>query len=161
TVAEPALNGEFDCSEQPRSILTALLLPYLRTGRLDEAKDAHRRAYRAHRTHLADLAEIGTHLEFCALTGNEARGVEILQRHIGWLATAPSPPAAMSFAASAGLVLRRAAASGKTPTATTSRVPAAVHRPPFGDRSAADIPLGALADELESLAYEIAGRFDA
>jgi len=57
-VAEPALRGEFECSEQPRAILTALLLPYLRAGRFDDARDAHRRAYRAHRTHLADLAHL-------------------------------------------------------------------------------------------------------
>ena len=48
----------FTCTEQPQSILTALLVPYLRTGRLDEARDAHRRAYRLQRSSLADLESI-------------------------------------------------------------------------------------------------------
>ena len=83
------LAGRLTCSEQPQGILTTLLLPYLRTGRLEQARDAHRRAYRLHRPNLADLGDIADHIEFCALTGNEARGLEILERHLGWLDRAP------------------------------------------------------------------------
>ncbi len=152
-VAEPVLDGDLDCSEQPRSILTALMVPFLRTGRMDEARDAHRRAYRAHRPIVADLAEIGQHVAFCALTGNEARGLEIVERHLGWLDTAPSPYAAMTFAGHAAHLLRRAATTG----AGTGRV----HRPAYGDRPAADVEIKALADELIALGTSIAVQFDA
>ena len=34
-LAEPVLAGRLTCTEQPQAILTALLLPYLRTGRAE------------------------------------------------------------------------------------------------------------------------------
>jgi hypothetical protein len=112
-LAEPVLAGRLTCVEQPQMILTALLTPYLRTGRHAEAVDAHRRAYRAIRGNLADLGSIGDHLRFCALTGNEVRALEIVERHLDWLDRAPSPQAAMDFAAPAALVLRRLADTGR------------------------------------------------
>ncbi|WP_187356971.1 hypothetical protein [Actinomadura sp. CNU-125] len=114
-IAAPVLDAELTCSEQPQGVQTALMQVYLRTGRPAEAADMHRRAYRVNRTQLADLADIGEHLEFCGLTGNEARGLEILERHLGWLDRAPNPHAAMGFAAAAALVLaaRRRRATGR------------------------------------------------
>ena len=150
-VTGQGLGDSTDCAEQPRSLLTALMIPYLRAGRHEEARDAHRRAYRAHRPHLADLAEIGQHVEFCALTGNEVRGVDIVARHIGWLDAAPTPYDAMTFAARSALVLRRAAAAGRRTT---------VHRPAYGDRPAGDMDLATLGAELAATATEIAQRFD-
>jgi len=155
-LAEPVLSGRTTCSEQPQGILTALLRPYLRTGRLELARDAHRHAYRRHRSHIADLGDIASHLEFCALTGNEARGLEILERHIGWLDRAPSPHAAMWFAASGALVLRRLAE-----TAQAADDGLTVHRPAHGDRASADVPVTALAEELAAFALDTASRFDA
>src|SRR5690606_35964307 len=107
-LGDPVLSGQLTCSEQPQSMLTTLMVPYLRTGRLEQARDAHRRAYRLERSQLADLASIADHIEFCARTGNEARALEMVERHLGWLDRAPSPWAAMMFAASAALALGRA-----------------------------------------------------
>jgi hypothetical protein len=109
-MGDPVLSGRLTCSEQPQNMLTTLMVPYVRTGRLDQARDAHRRAYRLHRPHLADLNNIADHIEFCARTGNEARAVEIVERHLGWLDRAPSPWAAMLFAAVSSLALRCAEA---------------------------------------------------
>ncbi|GIF53067.1 hypothetical protein DFJ67_7328 [Asanoa ferruginea] len=142
-LAEPVLAGRLSCTEQPHSIHTALLLPYLRTGRTDAARDAHRRAYRAHRTRLADLGDIAEHIRFCALTGNDALGLEIVERHLDWLDRSPTPWATMTFAASAALVLRRLDAAG--------------HRGlTVGDR-----PVGAVAEDLATRALDLAARFDA
>ncbi|MCP2335482.1 hypothetical protein [Actinomadura rupiterrae] len=152
-VAAPVLNAELDCSEQPQDMLTTLLPVYLRTGRFDEARDAHRRAYRLHRPHLADMGNVADHLWFCAVTGNEPRGLEILQRHLGWLDRAPSPFAAMRFAAAGALVLRRLGEIGADGLT--------VRRPAFGDRPAGDVALPVLREELERLALDLAGRFDA
>ena len=150
-VAGGVLDGRSTCSEQPQGILTDLLEPYLRTGRLIEARDAHRRAYRRLRGHLAALPEIGDHVWFCAVTGNTARGLELIEAHLPWLDNAPSPRAAMHFAARAALVLRRAADADARRT---------LHRPDFGGRPAAEVPIGALAQELTALALGIAERFD-
>src|SRR6185369_5666984 len=89
-VAEPVLGGRLTCVEQPQSILTTLLLPYARTGRHDAAADAHRRAYRALRSNAAELGQIAIHLQFLANTGNAARGLELVRRHLPWLDAAPS-----------------------------------------------------------------------
>src|SRR5258705_2737006 len=101
---EPVLAGQRTCRAQPQDILTTLLFPYLRTDRLEQARDAHRRAYRLHRPMLADLSDIADHIEFCARTGNAARGVEVLERHMGWLVRAPSPLASIACPAARRLV---------------------------------------------------------
>jgi tetratricopeptide (TPR) repeat protein len=147
-LAEPVLAGRLTCNEQPQTILRGLMVPYLRTGRLEQAADAHRRSYRLMRANLADLWDIGDHVAFCARTGNEHRGLEILQRHVDWLERAPSPAAGMNFAASSALMLRRLVALGHGA--------AIVHR-----REKGDIAAAALAEELAAYATGLALRFDA
>jgi tetratricopeptide (TPR) repeat protein len=151
-LAEPVLAGRLTCVEQPQSMLTTLLLPYLRTGRLDQARDAHRQAYLRHRPRLADLTSIAEHVQFCARTGNDARAVEIVERHLPWLDRAPSPFSGMVFAASAALALARAAGVGDR--AGTIRRPA--HR----ERPAATPGIAELAAELAAQARATAARFD-
>lgn len=81
----PVLDGDVSCVEQPHIVLAKALLPMLRTGRLAEARGAHLTGYPMVR-HNPDLRNaVGHHLEFCALTGNEARGLEILAEHASWL----------------------------------------------------------------------------
>ena len=144
-LAVPVLAGQLTCDEQPQAILTELLTPYLRTGRLDEARDAHRRSYRALRGNLADLGSISSHVRFCAVTGNEPRALEIVERHLDWLDRAPSPHSEMYFAAAAGMVLRRLAASGHGDLPVRRR-----------EQSAAEV-----GEELAARAIAIAQRFDA
>jgi tetratricopeptide (TPR) repeat protein len=147
-LAEPVLAGRLTCTEQPQTILCELMDAYVHTGRLDEATDAHRRSYRLIRGNLADLADIGDHIAFCARTGNEHRGLELLQRHIDWLDRAPSPSAGMTFAASSAMLLRRLTALGHGEVT--------VRRADRGDVAGA-----VLADELAAYAIELAQRFDA
>ncbi|MGC4865818.1 hypothetical protein ACLQ3B_10340 [Micromonospora sp. DT53] len=147
-LAEPVLAGRLNCNEQPQSILTALLLPYLRTGRTEEARDAHREAYRRLRGNLANLWDIADHVEFCTLTGNEARAIELVERHLDWLDRPPSPAAAMHFAAVAAAALRQAGAS-------------TVYRRAAEGRPAAEVSAASLADELTEVATGLAARFDA
>lgn len=146
-LAEPVLAGELTCAEQPHGMLTELLVPYLRTGRLEQARDAHVRGYRGYRRNLADLAEIGQHIELCALTGNEARGLEILERHLDWLDRAPSPYAAQEFATAGALLLRR--------LVDADRGDLPIHRRDMETTAAV------LASELAEQARQIAARFDA
>ncbi|AEV81041.1 hypothetical protein ACWT_0027 [Actinoplanes sp. SE50] len=147
-LSAPVLAGELNCNEQPQSILSELMVSYLQTGHLTDAADAHRRSYLVERGNLADLAGIGDHILFCARTGNEARGLEILQRHIDWLDRAPSPSAGMHFAATGVALLRRLAARGHGDTLIRRS-----GRP--------DVTAEALAAELETYATGLAARFDA
>jgi len=143
-LAQPVLDRTFTCTEQPQSILTELLVPYLRTGRLEQAVHAHRAAYRAQRDHRVNLTGIAEHLHFCAVTGNQVRGLELMERHLRWLERPPSPFAAMRFAAAAALVLRRLVDEG------------------HGDHEVkgADATVAVLADRLAERATELAARFD-
>ena len=82
---EEMLDGGFSCGDEPENALSQALLPYLRAGRLDEAKSAHLRSYRLSRDDADKISIIANHLVFCAVTGNEARGLALLERHISWL----------------------------------------------------------------------------
>jgi cellulose synthase operon protein C len=106
------LSGELPCDTdaQPRSVLAALMLPYLYAGRVDEARDAHRRAYRLFRD---DGEELTAHLTFCALTGNEARGLEIFSSHLDELGITPKGLRDAELMAAAALLLRRLIAVGR------------------------------------------------
>ncbi|HEX5404737.1 MAG TPA: tetratricopeptide repeat protein [Pseudonocardiaceae bacterium] len=150
-VGEPALAGPHTCHKEPQSLLTALLLPFARTGRAADARSAHRKAYRVLRTQPLELNTLAKHIEFCARTGNEARGMELLERHIGWLDSTPTPYHAMRFAASGALLLRLAAESDATMT---------VQRPAHGDRVAEELPVADLGAQLTEQAVRIAGLFD-
>lgn len=145
-LAQEALSGRLTCSEQPHGILTTLLFPYLRTGRLDEARDAHRRAYRALDDNKAELGRVARHIEFCGATGNEARGLELIERHLPWLEQAPTPKTEMEFAAAAALVLRRLTEAGQ------------------GDlpvrRAAGEISVAELGRQLAERAVALSLRFD-
>lgn len=152
-LAEPVLAGTLTCREQPHTILTELLLPYARTGAHDRARAAHLRAYRTLRIQPHELATIADHVQFCARTGNEARGLELLERHIGWLDLPRSPSSIMEFAAAGALLLRRVAETGHE-TLT-------VRRPAAGTRQAAEVPVTELAAQLAQQALAVAARFDA
>lgn len=145
--ADPVLAGELTCIEQPQRILNELMVPYLLIGRDTDAADAHRRSYWLERDNVADMSDIATHIEFCARTGNEHRGLEILQRHIDWLDRAPSPAAEMDLAAAGALLLRRIAELGHGD--------AVIRRADQPDATAAEV-----AAELRERATDLGKRFD-
>jgi tetratricopeptide (TPR) repeat protein len=76
----------------------------------------------------------------------------MVERHLGWLDRAPSPWAAMTFAAWSALALGRAQALSPTELS--------LHRPGHEDRAAARIGAAELAGQLASQATGLAERFD-
>ncbi|GLZ04008.1 hypothetical protein Acsp03_14740 [Actinomadura sp. NBRC 104412] len=153
-IAEPVVTENLTCTEQPQTILTQMLRVYVRSGRLEEARGAHLRAYRLLRSRLNELELIGDHVEFCARTGNEARGLEIVQRHLGWLDRAPNPYADLWFSAAAALLLRRVEEIGHGEL-TIVRPAAEEGAEPV------EVAVGELRAELARRAEELAARFDA
>jgi tetratricopeptide (TPR) repeat protein len=83
---EPVLDGSKRCMEEPHRTLARALLPLLRVGRADDARSAFLRGYEMARQNISLMPSVGRHIEFCALTGNEPRGLEILSAHSPWLA---------------------------------------------------------------------------
>jgi hypothetical protein len=115
----PVLDGHQQCGEQPHRALARALLPLTRAGLLDQARDAHERGYPLVRGEASQQAAVGQHVEFCALTGNETRGLAIAAEHAAWLdgpeAAGPAGPAGsgpdaaawLEFAAGVCVLLRR------------------------------------------------------
>ncbi|WP_406272097.1 hypothetical protein OH799_32035 [Nocardia sp. NBC_00881] len=109
----PVLDGDRTCAEEPHRVLAQALLPLVRTGRVAAARSAHLTGYPLVRHTEALRPSVALHLEFCALTGNEARGLEILAEHLSWL-TDPGADAAarLAFATGVCVLLRRLVARG-------------------------------------------------
>ncbi|MEU8781991.1 tetratricopeptide repeat protein [Streptomyces sp. NPDC048637] len=103
----PVLNGEQSCAEQPHHILALSLVPLLRLGRVEEARRNHLRGYRLARGNGSLVPAIARHIEFCALTGNEARGLEILAEHAAYLDNDGEPLSRLQILSAAALLLRR------------------------------------------------------
>lgn len=109
---EAVLACSDDCPGEPARVLAHSLLPLVRLGRSDQARAHHLRGYRLVRGKGQELEEIGHHIEFCALTGNETRGLDILGRHAVHLDGGSNPAKRLSLLESAVLLLRRLAALG-------------------------------------------------
>ncbi|MEU5159872.1 tetratricopeptide repeat protein [Streptomyces sp. NPDC020875] len=116
----PVLDNTLTCLEEPHRVLAHSLLPLLRLGRADEARSHHLRGYRMARGNESLLRSIGAHIEFCALTGNEARGLEILSEHAGHLGSLTDVEAQMDFNGGVLVLLRRLRETGHGDRPTVS-----------------------------------------
>ncbi|MEF9903560.1 hypothetical protein [Streptomyces sp. P9-A2] len=104
---EPVLAGKESCQEEPARSLSYALLPLLRTGRTDRARELHLAGYRGCRRNPSMSGEIGRHLEFCALTGNEARGLELLAENRNLFDEVDSPQDLFDFLTGVEVLLQR------------------------------------------------------
>ncbi|WP_327292814.1 tetratricopeptide repeat protein [Streptomyces sp. NBC_01198] len=144
---QPVLGGELTCAHEPHAVLASSLLPLLRLGRSDEARAHHLRGYRMVRTMESMRASVARHIEFCALSGNEARGLEILAQHPAHFTTTGDPDSLMDHLAVAALLTARLCALGHG----DQQLPG-----PDGTLWTAT----ALHDHAESRALDLAARFD-
>ncbi|UJP10348.1 hypothetical protein L2X99_01120 [Microbacterium sp. KUDC0406] len=85
-LVEEMIEGGFSCGEEPEHALSRALIPYLHLGRFDEAKSAHLRSYRLAKDNPDNLVIVANNIVFAALTGNEARALTMVERHLPWLA---------------------------------------------------------------------------
>ncbi|MEU6414260.1 hypothetical protein [Microbispora sp. NPDC046933] len=140
----PLLDGELSCAEEPHRVLGQALLPLLRTGRVDDARSAHLKGYHLARRTLSLRATVGRHIEFCALTGNEARGLEILTEHVAWLTPQGEEVSRrLGFVCGAAVLLRRLTALG------------------YDDLTVGDRTAGVVLGDLEREIGDICARYDA
>ncbi|CAL9607322.1 tetratricopeptide repeat protein [Streptomyces sp. enrichment culture] len=144
----PVLDGTSTCMEEPHRVLAKSLLPLVRTGRQDQARAHHLRGYRMARGNESLLPSVGLHIEFCALTGNEARGLELLAEHAAHLASDGNPWARLQLLTGTLVLLRRLLALG------AGDQPAVPYQ--GEQRTVRD-----LHDLLDADATAIAARFDA
>ncbi|MFE5523547.1 tetratricopeptide repeat protein [Streptomyces virginiae] len=125
---KPVLDGDLTCAEEPHRLLATSLLPLLRLGRADEARSHHLRGYRMARGNESLLPSIGKHIEFCALTGNESRGLEILAEHATHVAPLANLDDRLSFHGGILVLLRRLRelGHGRTPAVPYEGTPRTV-----------------------------------
>ncbi|MEV4947029.1 hypothetical protein [Streptomyces sp. NPDC053755] len=118
----PVLDGAMGCTEEPQMSQARALLPLLRTGRADaarwdEARSHHLTGYRRVRGNTGMQEEVGLHLEFCALSRNEGRGLEILAENRPLFEATGAPLARLGFLTGVEVLLARLVDDGHADTA--------------------------------------------
>lgn len=103
----PVLEGEFICAHEPHTALASSLVPLLRLGRLDEARACHLRGFRLVRAMESMRGAYADHVEFCALTGNEARGLELLAERPAYFTDDGQPRSRLDFMSVVALLMDR------------------------------------------------------
>ena len=144
----PVLEGGLSCAEEPATTMALALIPLVRTGLADEAVSLHRAGYRATRGKVSMDAVVAGHLEFLALTGNAARGLELLAQNRYRFDSTADPDTRLGFLRGVRVLLARLAAEGNG----QAPVPG-----PGGREVTADALLAEVAAETD----ELARRFDA
>ncbi|MDL5204011.1 tetratricopeptide repeat protein [Streptomyces sp. ALI-76-A] len=104
---EPVLAGEFSCAHEPHTVLASSLAPLLRLGRVEEARAHHLRGFRLVRAMESMRDAYADHVEFCALTGNEARGLELLAQRPTYFTDEGHPRSELDFMAVVALLMDR------------------------------------------------------
>ncbi|ANS62295.1 hypothetical protein SLINC_0071 [Streptomyces lincolnensis] len=145
---EPVLAGKESCKEEPARSASYALLPLLRTGRADRARELHLTGYRACRRNPSMSEEVGRHLEFCALTGNEARGLELLAENRNLFDEVDSPLDQYGFLTGVEVLLQRVELLGH------GELPAAGY-------TGRTWTVAELRAEVRGRADDLAARFDA
>ncbi|MEU2061448.1 tetratricopeptide repeat protein [Streptomyces sp. NPDC013455] len=143
----PVLEGEFACAHEPHTVLASSLAPLLRLGRVEEARAHHLRGFRLVRPMESMRGAYADHVEFCALTGNEARGLELLAERPAYFTDTGHPRSRLDFMAVVTLLMDRLTELGLG----ERRVPG-----PAGRTWTAR----ELASHARAEATELAGRFD-
>ncbi|MFE2066865.1 tetratricopeptide repeat protein [Streptomyces sp. NPDC059467] len=103
----PVLEGEYSCAHEPHTVLASSLAPLLRLGRVDEARAHHLRGFRLVRPMESMRGAYADHVEFCALTGNEARGLELLAERPAYFTDTGQPRSRLDFMAVVTLLMER------------------------------------------------------
>ncbi|MBO1418190.1 hypothetical protein [Streptomyces sp. FH025] len=148
TVLAPVLDGRSTCEQEPYLSQATALLPLLRQGRLDEARSGHLTGYRYARGKAAMMGAVGLHIEFCALSGNEPRGLELLAENRDLFTVTGEPASRLDFLAGVEVLIAGLAAVGHGELAVSG---------PAGASWTVDTLLAHLRTEAEALA----ARFDA
>ncbi|MGW2443422.1 hypothetical protein [Streptomyces sp. NPDC001675] len=145
---DPVLAGKESCQEEPSRSISYALLPLLRTGLTERARELHLAGYRGCRRNPSMSGEVGRHLEFCALTGNEARGLELLAENRNLFDEVDSPFDLLDFLTGVEVLLQRVELLGH------GELPAAG----YAGRS---WTVSGLRAEVRGRADDLAARFDA
>lgn len=157
----PVLDGTHSCNREPHETLAWSLLPLVRTGSPDRARAHHLRGYRMVRSDETFGPVVGLHIEFCALTGNEPRGLEILAEQGARWTQHGDPLARHDWLVSTALLMRRLVELGHGERPVPVPVPVPVAGPvPGAGLSGGRWTAATLLDHARTTALDLAARFD-
>ncbi|MFD6305082.1 tetratricopeptide repeat protein [Streptomyces sp. NPDC060223] len=108
----PVLEGEYSCAHEPHTVLASSLVPLLRLGRVDEARANHLRGFRLVRAMESMRGAYADHVEFCVLSGNEARALELLAERPAYFTDSGDPRSKLDFMAVVALLMDRLTSLG-------------------------------------------------
>ncbi|MEU6386409.1 tetratricopeptide repeat protein [Streptomyces bauhiniae] len=109
----PVLEGEFACAHEPHGVLARSLVPLLRLGRVEEARAHHLRGIRLVRPMESMRDAYAAHVEFCALSGNEGRALELLAERPAYFTDTGHPRSLLEYLAVVTLLMDRLTALGQ------------------------------------------------
>ena len=144
---EPVLGHGIGCEEEPASTISHALLSLVRAGRGEEAASLHRSGYRMAKAEVGMDVQVGRHLEFLALTGNAARGLELLAENRARFDSTTDPLSRLCFLDGVRVLLTQLVAEGAARAPVTGP----------GGRS---FSVESLLTEIAALSDELARRFD-
>ncbi|MFJ9445280.1 hypothetical protein ACIRRH_25955 [Kitasatospora sp. NPDC101235] len=147
-VLAPVLDGRSGCEQEPYLSQATALLAQLRQGRPDEARSGHLSGYRHARGKASMLSAVGLHIEFCALSGNEPRGLELLAENRALFTVTGDPAARLDFLTGVEVLAAQLARAGHGELAVSG---------PAGTAWTVDSLLAHVRAEADALA----ARFDA
>jgi len=81
-VLQALLQGQLTWAEEPRRGLSKVLLPLLRLGQLDEARELQERGYRYIRNASHFVTELAHQLRFVVLVGDMTQARRMVERHL-------------------------------------------------------------------------------
>ena len=111
--AGPILAGKLRCAEIPHLTLGHIMVPLLRLGRREEAREHHAKGYRLVSKNPEFLWIVARHLMFLVADDDLAKGVKLLERHLPWALTTMSLDRRFLFYVASSLLLEKLAATGK------------------------------------------------
>ncbi len=160
TMIDEIMDEGAGCAEEPECALGRTLIAKLRAGRTADALAAHMQSYRLARTNPDLIATVADNMVFCAVTGNEARGLAMVERHISWLAhDALNEDGQLTMLSAVGVVLEAVVRAGHGEQVVRGATSPALERF-FGTRD--DVWTAAeLAPKAWQAAGQLASAFDA
>jgi len=144
---EPVLSHGIGCEEEPASTISHALLSLVRAGRGEEAASLHRSGYRMAKAEVGMDVQVGRHLEFLALTGNAARGLELLAENRSRFDSTTEPLSRLYFLDGVRVLLTQLVAEGAAQAPVTGP----------GGRT---LSVETLLAEITALSDELARKFD-
>ncbi|MCL2850230.1 MAG: hypothetical protein FWE61_09340, partial [Micrococcales bacterium] len=159
-LVDEIVDGGYACSDEPERALGCALVAMLRAGRTSDALDAHMLSYRLARTNPDNTRIVADNMVFCAITGNEARGLAMVERHIAWLAhDALDEAGQLALLKAVGVVLDAVARAGHGEQVVRGAGVPALHQF-FGERDGA-WTVATLAPQVWQAADRLGAAFDA